>query len=308
MDGEIETFWDASIRADGAKGWDLVAHHPHGDQLKKGEFFDGFWIDEGDLAREQLVEDDPHRVDICAVIEVCGVGDLFGGDIKGSAKETLCFVSACGSRAVKGLCDTKVEDFDKVVTAAVMDQEDVVGLEIAVDDVFFVGGLHRIAKLCKHIQTPCDGRKMLAICKSIRQRNTFQKLHHIEVSEAGDLTEIIEYTDDMGIALRERRCGLNLAQKAVFHPGLFHDFGLHDLDDALGVSVHGEVHRTIHHPEPTFSKHFEQPILPCNGHERKLAKQTKAKIGFHREVRRKILFASRAERCLCGGHRHRIAL
>ena len=104
---------------------------------------------ERDLAREHLEQQHAERIDVGAVIDLDLPLALLGGHVIGRPHHRT------GARLVADLLvgqrqlrEAEVEHLDEVTArAAVVAQEDVLGLEIAVDDSLLVRGVQRVRDL-----------------------------------------------------------------------------------------------------------------------------------------------------------------
>jgi hypothetical protein len=111
-------------------------------------------------------------------------------------------------RLVAGqLGDAEVEQLDEVLLAPALDQDDVVGLEIAVDDVGLVRRGQRVGDLQRDRQGALGSERRLA-ADQLGERDPGQELHD-EVDEAlaaaGPVRPVVDDVDDVRVPDRVDR-------------------------------------------------------------------------------------------------------
>ena len=109
---------------------------------------------EGDVAREHLEEDDAERVEVALGVDVLAQG-LLGRDVVGRAQH-----AAVGRQPllVERAGDPEVGDLGR----ALLVDEDVLGLDVAVDDAAVVGGAQRAGDLDRVGHRLADGQAAVA--------------------------------------------------------------------------------------------------------------------------------------------------
>jgi hypothetical protein len=114
-------------------------------------------------------------------------------------------------------------------------QEDVLRLDVAVDDVFFVGGVECRANLAGDVDHLGQGQ-LADPTQSLVQVLAFEQLHDDKRRAVFVLVEVSDL-DDVGMA--QRRDGLGLVLKALVDLGIRCRLAVQDLDreDAAGADV-----------------------------------------------------------------------
>ena len=172
---------------------------------------------------EQLVEQHAERIDVAASIDVHGAhARLFRTHVGGRAEKQL-GVSEDGlvrePQIRRGLGDAEVDHLRHRHTVVLAD-ENVRGLEVAVDDAFLVRMLDRVTDLDEKLQ-PFRGGEVVSITK-LGDADAFHQFHH-EVRPAGI-----------------RRAGVeNLGDVRMLHHRQRLTFGLEPRDDR--PRVHAEL-------------------------------------------------------------------
>lgn len=101
---------------------------------------------EGERAGEHLVEDDAEGEDIGALVDVFAFG-LFGGHIGEGAEDDPGGGEFFGVLGVFG--EAEVEEFDEGLLVGVVQEHDVVGFEVTVDDADLMGFCEGVGELAK---------------------------------------------------------------------------------------------------------------------------------------------------------------
>ena len=170
--------------------------------------------DERHAPDEHLVEADPERVDVGAVIDVGATLALLGRHVRRRAEHEpgARAVRAEGALVAGQLGDAEIEELDEVLVAAARRQDDVVGLEIAVDDAGLVRRGERIRDLERDRQRPLGRQRRLGP-DHLRQGDPRQVLHDevdepIAAARAGLDHAVVDDVDDVRVADRVDRLGL----------------------------------------------------------------------------------------------------
>ena len=148
---------------------------------------------DGQLAGEHLVKDHAEREDVGAVVDFPRLADLFGRHVVERAHD-LCVAGERGvlGAGLKQLGQTEVGDLH--MAGAV--EEDVVGLDVAVDHALVVGVLERVANLGHHAERlgGCELAGFLRLAE-VHAVHVF----HDEVKEIARLARLVD-EDDVGVA------------------------------------------------------------------------------------------------------------
>ncbi len=193
------------------------------------------------LPGEHEEEDATERVDIGARVERTLAAALLGRHIGGRADD----VPGAGDPglAVHELADAEVEQLGALAARhrGVGDQEDVLRLEVAVQDVTGVRGAERRRQLPRQVQRLID-RHGAGARDALIEALTFEVLHH-QVGAAIDVIAEVEDLDDARIL--DRRRGLGLVEKTLERLRPRRGGGAReqlDGDAATQHAVLGEVH------------------------------------------------------------------
>ena len=187
--------------------------------------------------RDHLVEDEPERVDVGARVDANAL-DLLGRHVRRGADDA----HAIGAvQAVAGeLAGAEIEHFDDVVVG----DEDVFGLEIAVDDVDLVHGVDAVRDFRSVVQRVGDRQTPGAI-EHVAQRLAVEPLHgkpdHPRVGDA----RVVDLHEIFVLKLGEHH-GLHLHASARVFLVAMADLEAFDCHGATARVVDGFVH--VAHP------------------------------------------------------------
>src|SRR5215207_1748974 len=141
------------------------------------------------------------------------------------------------------LCDSEVEDLDRVAATLVRLEPDVVRFQISVNNTLLVGFLHGRANLLEDVECPSNG-EILLLFQDLTERAAVEIFHgEISGSTIRSFGEAeVRYVDDVGMA--------ETAGSARFTAKPFDEFGtLHELrsdnfdrDGSLGAQMGREIH------------------------------------------------------------------
>src|SRR5690606_10452772 len=143
------------------------------------------------LALEHLIEDAAERIDVGAVIEVGPVA-LLRGHVLGGAEH---LAGAGQLHGVDAAGDAEVEDLDDGADADGLD-EDVVGLEVAVEDAVLVGLAEALGDLLGELERLQLGH--LALLEPLAQALPGEQLHH-HIGPAVLALAVLEHADGGGV-------------------------------------------------------------------------------------------------------------
>ena len=159
-------------------------------------------------AGEELHEHAAHRVEVGAMIDARGGSALLGSHERGCPEDDAALGRAVAVPALAHqLGDPEVEHLDPVATALeIGHQEDVVGLDVAVDDALGVRGGERAGDAAH------DGQRLglwqpTAGAQPRAQRLAVEQLQHQVRRTVGQVPEVVDL-DDPGVPDRRRRLGL----------------------------------------------------------------------------------------------------
>ena len=187
---------------------------------------------EGDVAREHLVEHDAERVDVRLAVDVVAER-LLGRDVVRGAEH-----AALGGQAavVHRAGDAEVGDLGR----ALLVDEDVLRLDVAVDDAAPVRGAERAGDLDRVGDRLVD-RQAPEPADPVLERLALDVLE--DDVGAPVLLARVDHADD--VRVRELRDGARLAAEALELVGLGRDVAVHELDRdaALQRGVEGAVDR-----------------------------------------------------------------
>ena len=130
---------------------------------------------EGQPAREELVEDDADRVEIAARVERIAAR-LLGAHVLGRAAHDAGARDARLLRLGAHLGQAEVDDLDEVAARPHRLEDDVLGLEIAVDDVLVVRLGERRERLPEHVDDAPEGQRPVLVGDA-REVAPAQELH-----------------------------------------------------------------------------------------------------------------------------------
>ena len=180
---------------------------------------------EGQHTAHHLVDDDRERVDVGAPVDPDSA-HVLGRDVAGGAKKLL----IQGERRLTGqLGDTEVGQLHVLrlgVGFVLLHEEDVLGLEIAVDDAHLV----RTRQRARHLHADARGAwpREAAALDVGKQRVTLDELHH-EIRDAVGLADVGDLHD---ILVVDAIDGARLAEEALAVLGDQRELGPEDLDGA----------------------------------------------------------------------------
>ena len=187
------------------------------------------------LARQHLVHHAAEREEVAAAVHVVA-GRLFGAHVRGRAdgQADLGEGRAGGRRGDQRLADAEV-GHDRVAFV----QQDVLGLDVAMDDVVAVRVVERVGHLDSDAQRLVD-RHGGAVREAVTQRLPLHHRHD-EIQEAARFTGVVEGQDVRMV----QACGeLDLPEKALAAERLREVGPQHlDRDVAAVLQVVGEVDR-----------------------------------------------------------------
>ena len=186
------------------------------------------------LAGQALVKEHAQRPDVGAMVQVLLAARLLGRHVERRSEQqagvgqTIAGVPFVAARLDR-LRDAEVDDLDEVGVAA-LDQVDVLGFDVAVEDPLGVRGAERAGDLAGDPQAALDRQRRLAH-RQLGQRLAVEELHHDERAAVVGGAEV-RHVDDVLVAdgAREAR----LLQQARDEVALGVELLEQDLDrDAL---------------------------------------------------------------------------
>jgi hypothetical protein len=190
---------------------------------------------------QHLVKDDSQRVDIGTRVDLTNASTLLGRHVSGCSEQRRS--RGVGGRVTTQLGHAKVEQDHAVgVAARLAREEHVFGLEIAVNDPLFMGGLERRRGWPGNGQRLGQGKRTGPL-EPASQGFPFQVLHHQEGKPILQSTDV-EHLDDVPVAYRVHRTGF--VHEARDHAAVLGEHPANDLDHrpALGDGMLGEIDRT----------------------------------------------------------------
>ena len=117
---------------------------------------------EGQAPGEQLVEDDADRVEVAARVERIAAR-LLGAHVLGRAADDAGARDARLLRVGADLREAEVDDLHEVAARAHRLEDDVLGLEIAVDDALVVRFGERRERLAQDVDDAPEGQRPLLV-------------------------------------------------------------------------------------------------------------------------------------------------
>jgi hypothetical protein len=203
--------------------------------------------DERRRATEQLIKDDPQRVDVGAVIDQpIDAAALLGRHVRGRPQQrSRQRVDGRPADRIGHLRDPEVDDLHAIATA-VRDEEQIVGLEIAMDDPARVGRRQRLGRL--HADVDDGGGVQGATAGGpLAEGLALQQLHR-HVRHPLRQQPHVEHLHHARMVDRERRA--RLVEEARGDRRVAHQLGPKDLDrdPAFQQRMTGLVHDA--HPAP----------------------------------------------------------
>jgi hypothetical protein len=188
---------------------------------------------EAGLTGQRLEQHRAQREDVDATVDVAITARLLGRGVHGRADRGADLGEALGVQHPAG--DAEVEDAG--VVQPPVDQEDVAGLDVAVDDVALVRGRQRLQY--PPTQPGHRRRRQRAAHQALLQRLAGQPLHgDVRLAVRGDA--VIDIADDAGVAKLGQQGSLLIEASGVGAALAVQD--LHR-DHLLGVAIDGLVHR-----------------------------------------------------------------
>jgi len=181
----------------------------------------------GEFASEEFVEDDAEGIDVGAAVDALGVGLLLGGAVAGGAEGGFGGVIGGGGADVREAVggaedfgDTEVGNLD----AAGFIEEEVLGLDVAVDDAAVVGELEGVAEGGDDGEGFPGGEFLDA--QQLAEVHAIDEFHE-EVEEAAGLAEVVD-GDNVGVV--EGGEGAGFASEAFGELGVVDAFGGEELE------------------------------------------------------------------------------
>ena len=234
-------------------------------------------VGEGELARRHLEQGDPDRIEIAAGVDGSLARGLLGGHVRRRAHHRARLgIPAADFRGELG--DAEVHQLHHVATAGLLDQEDVVRLEVAVDDAAIVRRLQRAAALQQDGAGALKRHGPPRFQESL-QRHAVQELHH-EVVPAfvGDVE--VEDLDDVVVADEVDRP--RLVEEAVHHRLLGRVLRMQHLDRDLGPD--GRVLAQIDGAHSAFAEELGDPVRADLAADHRVALEVLGRDGGPRTV------------------------
>jgi hypothetical protein len=209
---------------------------------------------EGDVAREHLEEDDAERVEIALGIDVLAQG-LLGRDVVGGAQHAAVRRQPLlGQRAG----DAEVRDLGR----ALLVDEDVLGLDVAVDDAVVVGGAQRAGDLDGVGHRLADGQAPVA-ADAVLEGLPFDVLED-DVRRAQTVRVLVPFlagVDDADdVRMVELRHRARLAAEALELVGVRRDLTMHELDRNLALEH--RVERAVDRRHAAVADLCIEPVAP----------------------------------------------
>lgn len=192
----------------------------------------------GNAAGQAFIQDDSQTINVGAGVQGIAA-DLFGTHIERSAQHCTGSGEASFVGGAHDFCDPKIEEFHKICPLA-RTQENVFGLDVAMQNTTFVGGSEGLSKLFADVDGVgfTEGRTAR---EPLSEAFSEKKLHfNIRATVAGDAH--VEDFDDVG---RRNGCGeASLAVQAGDQIGGGRKLGIEDFDGdgAVQEQVLGNIH------------------------------------------------------------------
>jgi hypothetical protein len=184
--------------ARGGKGWGLLRDHLGDDRLRGR-------AEERRVARQHLVGDRPERVHVAARADLALAHRLLGAHVVGSAERHAGLGHPGATRLAGSQGDAEIRHQRLPVV-----QQDVLGLDVAMDDAVAVGIVERAGHLARDGEGLADGQLLLA-GEPVAQRFAFDERHDVE-EEPVDLARIEERQD---MRVLQVRGGPDLGQEPL---------------------------------------------------------------------------------------------
>ena len=184
------------------------------------------------LPGEQVIEHDAERVDVGALVDGVAADLLGRHGVRRAEPRADHGQPGLGGVGVQELGDAEVEQLDHALGRGVVavrrsgGDEDVAGLEIAVDDAARVRRLERRAdrlQVLEHL----GRRDAPLVVEHAAQVGALEQLHHVERPPVGQLAELVDVDDVRVLDHVDRQ---RLAQEARDHLGRARQLATQDLD------------------------------------------------------------------------------
>ena len=211
------------------------------------------------FSRQHLVQHDASRENIRPAVDRFAAAHLFRRHVRRAAQDVAL---ACERRRLE-LRDAEVEQLD----LAILEDEHVVRLDVAMDDSLFVRVTQTVAELRHHIELVVDGQRRLGVHPGA-ERRPLEELHH-DVRNVRFLGELEDRDDVPVIELGGGACFTVEARAHLL--GVFGEVRVHQLDRDLAVEH--RVEPAVQHPHPALADAFKDLIaanllqLLRRGHE-----------------------------------------
>ena len=111
---------------------------------------------ERNMPRDQFIENHTKRIDITAMIDLMTQG-LLGGHVLRRAENDAGFGNIIPTIGLPHFGDAKVEDLDEFHADFLPNQENIIGLEIAVHDSFVVRRGQTVGELASQVENARHG-------------------------------------------------------------------------------------------------------------------------------------------------------
>ena len=164
---------------------------------------------EGELAGEQLVEDDADSVKVAASVERVAAA-LLGAHVLGRAADDARAGDAGTDGLAAHLGEPEVHHLDEVAAGPHRLEDDVLGLEVAVDDLEVVRFGERREHLAQHADDATEGERPFLVLDS-REVTPAEELHDEVQLTVGRLAEV---DDRDGVRMVQPAGGARLGDEA----------------------------------------------------------------------------------------------